>query len=151
MIPMEGFQMKKRLKSFVLSAVLVASVVSAASVASAHPVVHLHSYSSYSAYKVALDKQFSIDANQAHDQWELDEQNKRYDADIATATVYYNGLGNGYPRLDLVNYNNYSSYKTELDKLFVYDWNHAFDQWELDRLNAQYEADKAAANIYFGV
>ncbi|PUA39802.1 hypothetical protein C8Z91_06940 [Paenibacillus elgii] len=141
----------KAFKSLLLSTVVAASLLAVTSAASAHPLVNIHSYSSFNTYKTALDKQLTIDLNHAYDQWELDEHYKQYYADIATATVYFKGMGYGEPRLSLVHYKTFDSYKAELDKLLTYDWNHAFDQFELDRITAQYDADIAAAKIYFGV
>lgn len=141
----------KRFKSIVLSSVVAASLVFSASSALAHPYVNLHSYSSLSLYKTALDQQFSIDASTAFDQFEMDFLYKQYYADVATATVYFNGQGFGTPRLSLIGYSSYSSYKAELDRLLSIDWQQAFDQFELDRILAQYYADIDAAKIYFGV
>ncbi|SCW80436.1 hypothetical protein SAMN04487970_105151 [Paenibacillus tianmuensis] len=141
----------KSLKSLLLSTVVVASLLAVTSAASAHPLVNIHNYSSFDTYKTALDKQLTIDLNNAHDQWELDAYYKQHRADIATATVFYKGMGTGESRLSLVNYTTYPSYKAELDKLLTYDWNHAFDQFELDRIRAQYDADIAAEKMYFEV
>ncbi|MEW9699117.1 hypothetical protein [Paenibacillus sp. SI8] len=82
--------MKLGLKSFALSAVVVISILSAGSAASAHPLVNLHSYTSFNSYLDALTKQYWIDGSNAHDQWELDEQNAQYEADIAAAKIYFN-------------------------------------------------------------
>ncbi|NEW04617.1 hypothetical protein GK047_01080 [Paenibacillus sp. SYP-B3998] len=78
----------KSFKSVVLSAVIVLSTLSA-SAAYAHPLVNLHDYNSYGSYLTALTQQYWTDGSNAHDQWELDQQNAQYEADIAAAKIYF--------------------------------------------------------------
>jgi len=56
-----------------------------------------------------------------------------------------------HPLVNIHNYSNYNSYLTALTQQYWIDGSNAHDQWELDAQNAQYEADIAAAKIYFGV
>ncbi|MCG7407251.1 hypothetical protein MH117_07455 [Paenibacillus sp. ACRRX] len=81
--------MHKGLRSAVLCAAVVVSMWGSTSAASAHPLVNLHSYTSFNTYLDALTKQYWTDGSNAHDQWELDEQNAQYEADIAAAKIYF--------------------------------------------------------------
>ncbi|NEW06715.1 hypothetical protein GK047_11885 [Paenibacillus sp. SYP-B3998] len=91
----------KGFKIMVSSAFVVVSLLSATLAASAHPLINIQNYSTFNSYKVVLDQQSSYDWSHAHDQWELDDINKQYNADIAIAKVYFSGQGTGYPRVKL--------------------------------------------------
>ncbi|MCZ8520437.1 MULTISPECIES: hypothetical protein [Paenibacillus] len=64
---------------------------------------------------------------------------------LSASTAY------AHPLVNIHDYNSYSSYLTALTQQYWIDGNNAHDQWELDAQNAQYDADIAAAKIYFGV
>ncbi|MEC0232420.1 hypothetical protein [Paenibacillus alba] len=64
---------------------------------------------------------------------------------LSASSVY------AHPLVNIHDYNSYSSYLTALTQQYWIDGSNAHDQWELDAQNAQYEADIAAAKLYFGV
>ncbi|NQX67442.1 hypothetical protein HQN90_15075 [Paenibacillus alba] len=64
---------------------------------------------------------------------------------LSASSVY------AHPLVNIHDYNSYNSYLTALTQQYWIDGSNAHDQWELDAQNAQYEADIAAAKLYFGV
>lgn len=70
---------------------------------------------------------------------------------VAASLFAVTSAASAHPLVNLHSYHSFATYKTALDKQLTIDINHAFDQFELDRITAQYDADIAAAKIYFGV